>query len=135
MLRPVNDVSSDDGEPADNVGARDVVLRPVDELSSASSAGAQRKSKNKKLRRKRTSTELPCMQQRLCSEAFLRKTLSKSCKKCSQKCMQTFSQDAKFKELQKFREHWSSLHKADQDNVDIWLLFCHFFLCFAVIVP
>ena len=100
MLRSVDDVSdSDEGvevaNPHPNPG---ICLKAIDEVSSASSAGAEgqkKRSKNKRLKRKRTSTELPSMKERLAGPSCVKGLLSKSCKKCSQNCMQKFFQRCK----------------------------------------
>jgi hypothetical protein len=126
MLRSVDDVSDSDEEvevanPHPNPG---ICLKAIDEVSSASSAGAEgqkKRSKNKRLKRKRTSTELPSMKERLAGPSCVKGLLSKSCKKCSQNCIQKFSSDANLDRLQKFREHWVSLGKQDQDSIVIWL--------------
>ena len=126
MLRSVDEVSDSDKdvEVANPHPKPAICLKAVDEVSSASSAGAEgekKRSKNKRLKRKRTSTELPSMKERLAGPSCVKGLLSKACKKCSQNCMQKFSSAENLDKLQKFREHWVSLGKGDQDSLVLWL--------------
>ena len=126
MLRSVDCLS--DSEPEEVTPQAGVQLKPVDEVSSADSAGPDEGpvlpvSGKKKLKRKRTSTDLPPMRERLSNSTFLKNLLSKACKKCTKNCLSKFAKSPQLDELKKFRDHWVSLAKGDQDRLVFQLSF------------
>lgn len=121
-LAPIQEISESESGGEANGPARPIVLRAVDEISSDAEdelhlprQGARRK----RLKRKR-STDLPSMRERLTSESCLKNVLTKKCIKCKFGCREKFSTELKFTEWRKFREHWVSLSKLDQDQIVTW---------------
>lgn len=121
-LAPIQEISESESGGEANGPARCIVLRAVDEISSDAEdelhlprQGARRK----RLKRKR-STDLPSMRERLTSESCLKNVLTKKCIKCKFGCREKFSTELKFTEWRKFREHWVSLSKLDQDQIVTW---------------
>ena len=121
-LASIQEISESESAGEPDGAARNIVLRAVDTVSSDAEDEPDRPKDGagrKRLKRKR-STDLPSMRERLTSESCLKKVLTKKCIKCKFGCRDKFSKELKFKEWRQFREHWVSLSKLDQDQIVTW---------------
>ena len=122
-LVPIEEISESESAGEPDGPARHIVLQRVDTISSSAEDDEphlpRQGARRKRLKRKR-STDLPSMRERLTSESCLKKVLTKKCIKCKFGCRDKFSEELKFQEWRKFREHWVSLSKIDQDQIVTW---------------
>ena len=122
-LPPVSDLTDEsDGEkgPIPSCSKKSPRLPPVSALSDSDTADDGSLAPGAKRKRKRVSKKADSdgvtLRDRLCSEETLVSLVGKNCKRCRGNCLHHFQQVSQFRELQRYRAHWSELHKTDQDQ-------------------
>lgn len=110
----VEQLSSDGsgGEEAQASGVCQSAFSAVAELSD-SEEGPQPRKRKKKVKRQSREEK----QTLVSNEAELRSLLGKPCKCRAANCLQAFTEQPLFRQLQTFRSEWGALHKLDQDQV------------------